>query len=234
MKIIAIGDIHGNDLWKKIIDQNKDADKFIFVGDYLDSRENITSDEQLKNFVEIINLKVKEPEKYEVLLGNHDYHYLPYVHENYSGFQSHMKFDFGYIIDAAIRSGVIKVCHMEGTFLFSHAGISKTWLNDNIGFSNFDETVYDNVNELLFTKPYLFGFQIGPNFSNTGDDVTQGPLWIRPGSLQKDAIDGFVQIVGHTHVDDVKFKTGVTLIDSLRNHKYLSIEDNIQIVKTIA
>jgi predicted phosphodiesterase len=37
MKIVAIGDIHGRDYWKQIIEQEQDADVFVFVGDYFDS-----------------------------------------------------------------------------------------------------------------------------------------------------------------------------------------------------
>ena len=36
MKYILIGDIHGRTQWKKIVEKEKDADKFIFLGDYFD------------------------------------------------------------------------------------------------------------------------------------------------------------------------------------------------------
>ena len=36
MKYIFIGDVHGRTNWKQIIDKEKDADKFIFFGDYFD------------------------------------------------------------------------------------------------------------------------------------------------------------------------------------------------------
>ena len=35
MKIIAFGDIHGRDVWKKVLDERIDeVDKVIFLGDY--------------------------------------------------------------------------------------------------------------------------------------------------------------------------------------------------------
>jgi hypothetical protein len=44
------------------------------------------------------------------------------------------------------------------------------------------------------------------NFNGTnifGDDITQGPLWVRPPSLSKNPLPGFNQIVGHTPVDEI-------------------------------
>ena len=38
-KLVVIGDIHGRAVWRKIVDDNPDADKFIFLGDYFDSYE---------------------------------------------------------------------------------------------------------------------------------------------------------------------------------------------------
>ena len=38
-KLVVIGDIHGRAVWRKIVDDNPDADKFIFLGDYFDSHE---------------------------------------------------------------------------------------------------------------------------------------------------------------------------------------------------
>ena len=38
-KIVVIGDIHGRAIWRKIVDDNPDADRFIFLGDYFDSRQ---------------------------------------------------------------------------------------------------------------------------------------------------------------------------------------------------
>ncbi len=35
MKIITIGDIHGRDFWKKILEEP--MDQLVFIGDYFDS-----------------------------------------------------------------------------------------------------------------------------------------------------------------------------------------------------
>lgn len=76
MKIITIGDVHGRDYWKQALE--KEADLYIFLGDYLDADISMPTP-QLKNvipnFKEIIDAKIKQPDKIILLLGNHDLHY---------------------------------------------------------------------------------------------------------------------------------------------------------------
>ena len=56
MKTIAIGDVHGRSLWKLIVNQEQDADRIVFIGDYFDSFD-IKGEEQLNNFLDIIEFK---------------------------------------------------------------------------------------------------------------------------------------------------------------------------------
>ena len=53
MKTVVIGDVHGRSLWKLIVNQEQDADRIIFIGDYFDSFD-IKGEEQLNNFLDII------------------------------------------------------------------------------------------------------------------------------------------------------------------------------------
>ena len=76
MKTILMGDIHGHDSWKQIISQEQDADRFIFVGDYFDSF-TIPGATQIQNFQDIIEFKETGGKSVILLIGNHDYHYLP-------------------------------------------------------------------------------------------------------------------------------------------------------------
>ena len=51
MKLIAIGDIHGRDIWKQIV-ETEQPDTVVFVGDYFDSF-NIPGIDQIHNFKNI-------------------------------------------------------------------------------------------------------------------------------------------------------------------------------------
>lgn len=93
MKIIAIGDIHGNSIWKDIV-ASTTFDKVVFIGDYFDSF-TIPYQQQIENFKEILDFKRSNINKVVLLAGNHDYHYMNSVTETYSGYQSLHRIDIG-------------------------------------------------------------------------------------------------------------------------------------------
>ena len=72
MKTVIIGDIHGHDSWKQIIEQEQNADRFIFVGDYFDSF-TVPGATQVQNFQDIIEFKETNGKETILLIGNHDY-----------------------------------------------------------------------------------------------------------------------------------------------------------------
>ena len=65
-----IGDIHGRDAWKRLVDESCIN---IFVGDYFDPYDRIHFMDLQYNFMEIIEYKKKHPENVVLLYGNHDY-----------------------------------------------------------------------------------------------------------------------------------------------------------------
>lgn len=219
MKLIAIGDIHGNPNWIKVIEREKEFDRIIFLGDYVDTRFGYTPLEQKQNLEKLLEFKKDNPAKVILLFGNHDYHYISRS-EQYSGFQSAMYHDFNNLFTKAIQENIIHVIYTHEGYIFSHAGISKTWmLNNNI--ENISE-----INDYLIFKPRVFNFAIGSNSSNTGDDITQSPIWIRPDSLMLDGIDGYIQVVGHTANDKVVIEKNMICIDCFNNaNTYMVIND---------
>jgi hypothetical protein len=58
-----------------------------------------------------------------------------------------------------------------------------------------------DINECFTENPGILAFC---GFDRSGNDITQGPLWIRPESLISDALPGYSQIVGHTPVKDIR------------------------------
>lgn len=224
MKIIAIGDLHGRNDWEKVIVKN-DFDKVVFMGDYFDTFEPITPGRQMENFKKIIEYKTRNTGKVELLIGNHDYHYLPATNETYSGFQPLYKSAFGDLLHHAINQGWMQVCFIHKKFLFVHAGITKTWAEqNNIDLNNPEQS----VNELLRYKPGRFAFTEGENCSPDGDDICQTPIWVRPASLLRDRIEGFVQVVGHTVQRKLLITNDIVLIDTISTSgEYLQMIDGI-------
>lgn len=193
MKIIALGDTHGRDVWQSIV-RKKKFDKLVFLGDYFDSFD-ISAPEQINNFSEIVAYKKANPARVVLLIGNHDYHYLPAImaiKEVYTGFQDRHAFQISHLLHENIH--LFQMCYAWENYLFTHAGVTHTWLN-NVGYNGEEIDVF--INELFKYQPHEFLF----NGSNPyGDNITQSPIWVRPASLKKNAYryKTIKQVVGHT------------------------------------
>jgi hypothetical protein len=223
MKTIILGDTHGREDWKEIVQQ--DFDKVIFIGDYFDSF-NIPYNQQMNNFLDILEFKKQNKEKVILLIGNHDYHYTKEAMsrgEYYSGFQSGVSFQIQYCLMEALKEDLLQLCYIQDKFLFSHAGITKTWLK-NTGYIGGDPLEIF-INGLFKYQPLNFAFTKGSNYSPYGDDICQTPIWVRPKSLQNDRIDYYTQVVGHTQQNNIVIKENIILIDYIENSQYLIIED---------
>jgi len=221
-KWIAIGDIHGRSDWKQIVEiELHKVDKIIFIGDYFDSFD-IPMLDQIRNFSEIVKFAREYPDKVVLLIGNHDYHYLS-MGETYSGFNPTyaMGIEHDYLRP---NLDLFKICHTEGEFLFSHAGITKTWLKYLL--VDIDD-IDSELNDFWKYKPYLFGWRTNPSkkmsahTDSYGNNIWQGPLWVRLDSLNADKIYGYTQVVGHTEMSGIKYRDGVYYIDALENGYYL-------------
>lgn len=227
MKIVAIGDTHGRDKWKKIVEQNQDADKIIFVGDYFDSFD-IPYRQQMDNFLDILSFRRDNPEKVVTLLGNHEFHYIA-PSEFYSGYQDKYSIVIGDIVQRAIKEDLIKPCHIEGRFIFTHAGITKTWAENN-SIQSFNKPARE-MWAMLKNCPEVFNFTPSTSLDNYGDSITQPPIWVRPRALLSDLFENmeveedYIQVVGHTHQDHIEVGGDVIFIDAIANNEYLIIND---------
>ena len=213
MKIIAMGDTHGRTCWKDIL-ASLDWDKAVFLGDYFDSKDGISATKQLKNFREILRFKKENPEKVVLLLGNHDFHYLTAAKEDYSGYQYQASERINRVLQPAVDKGLIQIAVLFGDYLFSHAGVTQTWMNAQ-GYK-VDECPDVFINRRFAEESGCLRFTMGENSSPFGDDITQTPIWVRPESLLQDALPGYIQVVGHTMHDAITFAEGkVYFIDTL-------------------
>jgi hypothetical protein len=231
MKIVALGDTHGRDLWKKIVKVEEDFDKFIFIGDYFDSRENIDASTQIQNFIEILQFKKDNPEKVILLIGNHDYHYLKGCGETYSGYQQYAAMDINEVLQPALTSGHLQICHVYDEYIFSHAGLTNTWCENNeIDLYNIEES----VNVRFMKNMESFRFEYGENLDRSGDDVTQSPIWVRIPSLFRDMVKGFTYIIGHTTVKEMHMANNIIAIDCLStSNEYLVIQNGEALARKI-
>jgi len=230
MKTVLIGDIHGRDIWKSIVDKET-PDRVVFVGDYLDSFD-ITPSIQIHNLKEIFEFKKTSNIEVVTLIGNHDYHYMM-VGETYSGYRPQIQFNVYDILKENISD--LKIAYSFDKYLCTHAGVSSIFMNNTFGDDWDVESIVEKLNTTFQYKPLTFKFS---GWSPYGDDVTQSPIWIRPTSLlfsnKKHPIKKrWIQIFGHTEQTDLnlnymrKYLGGRYYnIDTLNVKKYL-IHDKI-------
>lgn len=232
MKTIIIGDIHGHDTWKTVLKKEKEWDKVIFLGDYFDSF-TVKPCVQVSNFEQILEFKKEDPENVVLILGNHDFHYTAYVgHSRYSGYKTETSTYIDHKLEDLLKEGILQVCYVQDNIWFSHAGFSKTWLR-NRKIDTSKEDWWKRVNEKFFKIPQFFGFIKKRDSSPYGDNIYQGPLWIRPNSLLEDKPDGVLQIVGHTYTDSVMVGNGLVLCDCLGKGGYAVIEDGNLLLRNL-
>jgi predicted phosphodiesterase len=224
-KIIAIGDTHGRKHWEKIVKKESDADKVIFIGDYFDSF-TIPFEAQLENFMEILKFKNENPGKVVLIIGNHDFHYLSFAGEKYSGYQDEHARELNLLLEEQVENGVMQIAYQEDNFLFTHAGVTIEWARNN-GLS--DGNWENSLEELFRTTPQAFRFTKG---DSSGDDISQSPIWVRPRSLYEDRLAHTKQVVGHSSMEKIIMGEGLHFIDTMGTSKeYLSIIDGVVEIK---
>lgn len=228
-KIVAIGDIHGRAIWRKIVDENPDVDKFIFLGDYFDSHEKkYHPARQTFNFKEILKLQKELGEdRVILLLGNHDFHYYDY-REKYSGYNQATYFNVHELLVDVLKSGKMKILHIEDGVLYSHAGVSKWWFEELCNVDTLEEINGPEFN----TRLLAWNCHVG--YSRDGDTISNSPIWIRPNALSKSKLEGYKQVVGHTVVWAEEFDEFVKLgneeeiyVNDLLPNYYIVVTDGI-------
>ncbi|MCL1814345.1 MAG: metallophosphoesterase [Treponema sp.] len=184
---LAIGDTHGRSFWKSYI--KEEYKEFYFTGDYFDSFD-IPFPKQQTNFLEICEA-ARTDNRIKMCLGNHDYHYLEGVNkQQYSGFQDNNHKKISAILEK--NMDLLKIVFVtKDNFIISHAGITEWFLNSIGGKrpEDINKAFEKDRNVLIFNGINVYG-----------DDITQSPIWVRPGSLQRNPLPGYSQIVGHTPV----------------------------------
>lgn len=166
MKILVLPDIHGRRFWKEPCKDIDKYDKVVFLGDYLDPYgfENITVEECITHFREIVAFAKEHSKKVELLLGNHD---MPYYSETYNSFSvyhcRHSKFHHKTIAKIFDENkDMFKIATVHDNVLFTHAGVTPGWLftvfTEQYELTSLDDLCF-SLNNLLNTREglkYLF------------------------------------------------------------------------------
>ena len=195
-KIIAIGDLHGKNSWKKV--NPEEYDQIIFIGDYADSF-TITPDKIINNLKELIDFKKQHSGKVTLLLGNHDIHYMEYPAYRCSGFNSFFQPDYTELFRD--NRNLFQAAVQYGDYLFTHAGLSRSFVkcylaehvqlieDKKIHVADLLNSIHNSENQaVLHTVSALRG----------GGDLFGGITWADYRETSVDLLPGYHQVVGHT------------------------------------
>ena len=194
MKIVVIGDIHGRDWWYNAIDNESDADLFVFLGDYVTTHEGISSDQQCAICEDILNFKAENLDKVILLRGNHDNQMLGYAWAECSGYDSKVASWLTGIKDRFLS--LTQWIYIHDDMIFSHAGISTEWMR---------YYKINDVTEINSIEPCpTFGFTSNRFSDYCGESSIQPCTWIRPTTLARYLVPEYTQIVGHTPITHIR------------------------------
>lgn len=231
MKIIAVGDVHGRDDWKRIAEKESDFDQFVFVGDYFDAWHPMTSIRIIENFKDILKFKEEQGNKVILCMGNHDFQYMPASGgtEQYSGYDplTQARLD-----DMGEWWKPLQPAYGYNDILFTHAGLTRAWA-EKAGINPIKvDGAAVQICDAFKRSPELFKFFKGDT-SRCGEHTHQGPFWVRPKSLAEDPYPGLRMVVGHTHTEGVSTKGAITMVDTGKDGEYLKIIDGALIAESL-
>lgn len=223
---IAIGDIHGRNNWKRIVEEHPN-DRIVFLGDYCDPYEEMKNSDVLSNLLDIIDLKTKRKDDIILLLGNHDMHYL------YENFTVGTRFNqsIAELIKDLFeeRREYFQFAYQEDNILYTHAGVSNLWWSKYFkgmtgeGAPSIAEQL-NNPTDEQFKVMCLVGFNRG------GCCECGGIFWAGAEETRNDPLQGMCQVVGHSQMKGVQTvvqseDTSITYCDCLRNDEYYTHDE---------
>lgn len=225
MKIGIVPDIHGEKIWKTLIDNYgiHNLDCVVFLGDYVDSH-TLSNEQILKNLSEIIHFKTKYSDKVVLLYGNHD---VQYLHTDRiirsTGKRAEMLPELNSIFSSTQH--LFQNAYQLDNIVFTHAGIEHFWFEHEFEGklnSSIDEQLNNPTNESQFYALHQVGALRG------GRTDVGGIFWCDRNELQA-PLQNHIQIVGHNPVEQIKkFTNGnatVYFCDCLKRVAKLPVYD---------
>lgn len=188
MKVLAIGDIHGRNVWKKMDFENYDA--VVFVGDYLDSRENLLDKVILKNLDELIQLQGSYKHVH-FLIGNHD---LQYNDIQFNCSVSGYRESYSTRARKLLKKLNWKFAVEFDNVLYTHAGLLRKFYDL---FSVSNSNIAESINIFGNENKELFLYSIS---SKRGGSAEAGsPVWCDYDELLEEENPILInQVFGHT------------------------------------
>lgn len=242
IKYIVFPDIHGRTFWRTAVDKyiSNPEIKFTFLGDYLDPYPAENIEDPYPELEDIIKYKKEYPDRFILLFGNHDIHYLSEARSCRFDYKNSDKYAKTFMDNIDL----FKVIHTDTinnkNFCFSHAGIQKMWVDRfdvfDIDLSDFKSL--ENINEFLSgdsSRRILFGALMTIPYIRGGESSYGSPIWsdvrehIYNYLTKTDEIKNTVQVFGHTQLQNnpINLENRMYCLDC-RRYFYIDAEGDVK------
>lgn len=180
-------------------------DKVIFLGDYIDGF--VESDQDMLYCLEkVIELKKLYKDKIILLLANHEFSYLGYP---CSGHRFHIEDKINNILSE--NKHLFQICYAINDVIFSHAGLTNSWINKYLNHS-LDDIYIKKNHDKNFEIQRLVSFinnnlldlsEVGRYRSNGTQTGSGSCIWVDKRELLEDNLLNCHQVIGHTPVKSI-------------------------------
>jgi hypothetical protein len=231
-KALVLGDVHGEATWKScgdiqsLIDDTENVltpeyDKYIFLGDYVDSFWVDDSD-MVDNLEEIIAFRDKYSERVILLLGDHDLQYY-YGHDKMAPSKNIREGILTELQEIYVNNiAKFSITANLADIVFSHSGVQDEWFEQLSEDKNLTASqVVDIINNAWNNsnlKPLFF--QTGTIFG--GSNTIASIFYSNKLTIFKEKYESINQVVGHhTYPDNrlVQSSRGWMLFCDILQHQ---------------
>ena len=207
MKYLFVGDIH-NKLYifddVERLDKEHNFDKVIFMGDYVDDW-NTDNHNSLETLDRVFKLKESNPDKYVLLVGNHEISYLGHPCSGH-------KYLLDIIVEQKLKENLDKLdlyatveCGKR-KYVCTHAGITNDYIHNVLGGEKNWEYILNDFNKDFnkYVNPSAIAYLAICSGFRGGNSDFSSFVWCDSRELVncKDPIIPY-QIVGHTPVPEI-------------------------------
>lgn len=224
LRLRIYGDIHCKPrIIKDAREHLKDYDKIVFLGDYVDDW-TATPEQSYQTLKELVDLKLENPDKVILCIGNHCLSECFAGEFKCSGFNdlTHSLVKDLYKTRGEGNEPIFQVAYAKGGVLFSHAGITNNfWKDTQLLIKNHYPDLQDllemdcdlaikisNILNYAFLKGlenpedklFLTLSQAGASRGGWG---TPSPVWADKTDLEANSVPNLTQVIGHTPVKTV-------------------------------
>ncbi len=223
-EILIVPDVHGRRFWEPALNY---PGQIIFLGDYFDSKDSTTETEAFSTLCRILSFKQKNPDRVTLLIGNHDLHYFDPAFAC-EGFSTHYYSLIDELLKDSQTRNSLQLCKQEGSYLFSHAGVTHWWYDKHKAeLSKRGTTLEDQINTYFQDNKKAFD-EAGP--IRGGKFPFGSPIWADLSEIfyePESFIPDIFQIVGHSHVPEGEEPYINTHIACLDNKRLYLLKDNV-------